>query len=280
MIEITIEQFEQFLPFVGAASEDVFYKTEPSFGQVYNDLVTDIISPEYEKQAIIEGSSILNNVTYYIVLTTFLERFRSHDVIMTSNGFGVVSNDNIAPASQARVDALEKGMVYNRDCAKHNIINELRRIDGWSETEQAYDCIHSFLWSPVVLRRYYYTDHKLTFDDLAALRPLITAAEDFLRKQLSDEFIEQLLNEERTARFSTNHRLAKLKILDFIAAEIVKSDDSIGRREPYAPFESVLRFIEEHIEEFAVYRDSITYKANHMQNYENKTNDTTFFFAD
>lgn len=44
-------------------------------------------------------------------------------------------------------------------------------------------------------------------------------------------------------------------------------------------FENQLRFIEEHIGDFEKYAVSSAYKANHMKSYENKADDTTFFFA-
>lgn len=279
MIKITTDQFEQLLPFVRAASEDVFTKIEPSFEQTYCDLVTDIISAEHESEATQEGSPLLQQVTRYVILATFLDRLHSQDIIMTDNGFGVVSNDNIAPASQARVDALERELTYSRDMARHNIINELRRIEGWAETEQALDNIRSFFWSPVQLRSYYYIDRKLTFDDLASFRSSIESAENFLRKQFSDDLIDQMLGEERKAKFEPNHRRAKAKMLDFIALFLPKSGDLIGKQDAHGSFESLLRFIEEHLDDFAKYRDSTAYKANHMQSYENKADDTTFFFA-
>ena len=40
MINITAEQFEQLLPFVGAATEDVFTKMQPALENVYFDLVS------------------------------------------------------------------------------------------------------------------------------------------------------------------------------------------------------------------------------------------------
>ena len=43
MIDITINIFETVLPFVGTASEDVFYKMTGHFETTYDDLVANII---------------------------------------------------------------------------------------------------------------------------------------------------------------------------------------------------------------------------------------------
>ena len=115
MINITAEQFEQLLPFVGAATEDVFTKALPSMENVYFDLVATVIGSDFEDAACAEGSALLGNVRSYVILKAFILRLRSNDLIMTDNGFGIVSNENISPASQARVDALLRELTYKQD---------------------------------------------------------------------------------------------------------------------------------------------------------------------
>lgn len=51
MINITAEQFEQLLPFVGAATEYVFTKALPSMENVYFDLVATVIGSDFEDAA-------------------------------------------------------------------------------------------------------------------------------------------------------------------------------------------------------------------------------------
>lgn len=279
MIQIEISQFEQVLPFVSASSEDVFQKIEPSFDSHYYDLVATYVGAEAEKAVCTEGSPLYNYASEYIILATFLDRLRSQDVIMTDNGFGVVSNDNIAPASQTRVDALERELTYRRDTVLHNVINRLRQVEGWADSLQAHNTIRSFVWSPYILGKYCGLPGKLTFDDLAAHRSEIAAAESFLRQQFGDAQIDQLLEEERTAQFATSHRTAIQRILDFIGSNITQNGEPIDARIRPRLFESLLRYVEEHLDDFAKYRESSAYTANHMQAYENKTDDTTFFFA-
>lgn len=93
MINITAEQFEQLLPFVGAASEDVFTKMQPALENVYFDLVATVIGSDFEDAACAEGSALLGNVRSYVILKAFILRLRSNDLIMTDNGFGIVSNE-------------------------------------------------------------------------------------------------------------------------------------------------------------------------------------------
>lgn len=280
MIEITIQQFEQKLPFVGAASEDVFAKTEVDFEQSYMDLVSNVIGEDFEKYAS-DGtlSPLYSHASTYVLLDTFISRLHSQDIIMTDTGFGVVSNENIAPASQARVDALEKELTYNRDRVLQGIITDMQGIEGWSESEQAKTTIRSFVWSPSILRRYCGLSGKLTFDDIAKHKTEIDEAENILRKHLSDIQIDQLLAEERKAYHPGSHATARLKILDFIGSCLTRDGSRPDAKLCSLNLESLLRFIEEHIDEYKPYKNSDTYRANHMEAYENKTDDTTFFFS-
>lgn len=280
MINIEIDQFEQLLPFVGTASEEVYMKTEPDFEREYNDLVDNVVGEDFEQEIDTGGSPLQEYVRDYVILSAFLLRLRSNDLIMTDTGFGIVSSDNIAPASQARVDALEKELQYKRDLALYAIINRLRCVDGWAETIQAITNIKSFIWCPQLMKRWLGASHEATSDDLAKRQVDIEQAENFLRRELSDAQIEELLSEERKATYKPNHRIAIFRICSFIGESISVEDTPIFPPDAsMGAFSKVLSFFEEHISDFPKYKDSTAYKANHMQAYENKADDTTFFFS-
>lgn len=279
MIKITTDQFEQLLPFVGAASEDVFLKMQPSFEVAYNDLVEQVVGMEFADKVTQPDSELLIPIRCYVIRSTFLDHMHSQDIVMTDNGFGVVSNDNIAPASQARVDALKSELTYQRDYNKHQVIYLLRKVDGWSDSEQAQATIRSLVWSPVILSSWCGVGGRLTFDDLANRKKDIATSEAFLRQQFSDALMDELIGEERKNQFAPSHQAAKLKMLDFIGADIDANKQDSSFSNVSAVFENLHRFIEENIADFPKYMNSSAYRANHMQAYENKLDDTAFFFA-
>ncbi len=280
MIQITINQFEEVLPFVGASTEDVFDKMQDALEDTYNDLVDTVISPDCETAAVGDGTGTLpDRIRKYTILATFLLRLRSNDLIMTDNGFGVVANDNISPASQARVDALEKELAYKRDRVLSDVLSEMRLIEGWADTAQASASICSFLWSPKLLRLYSSLRGNLTYDDLAAHRTEIYGTEMMLRWQFSDSLIEQLLDEERRAQYEPSHRQAIVKMCHFIGANVEVDGVPSDRKLKEKTFQNLAAFIEENSENFPKYTNSSAYKAHHMKTYENKTEDSTFFFG-
>ena len=55
----------------------------------------------------------------------FLRAVPSLDLVLTPNGFGVVSNNTIAPASKDRVDRLLTSLENSRDFAIDQLLHEL-----------------------------------------------------------------------------------------------------------------------------------------------------------
>lgn len=53
------------------------------------------------------------------------------DLVMTPNGFGIVSNQNVAPASRERVDALIETLTEQRDQAIEAIVELLMEDTAW-----------------------------------------------------------------------------------------------------------------------------------------------------
>ena len=177
------------------------------------------------------------------------------------------------------MDALLRELTYKQDQQLHGVLNRLRTVEGWSETVQACNNIASFFWSPLTLRAYSSVRGFVTFDDLAAHRNEIGMAELVLRKQFSDSLIEQLLEEERKAQYEPFHRHAIVKMCHFIGAHISTKETPADPRYKDLAYAAAANFIEENIDKFPKYKDSPAYKANHMQAYENKADDPTFFFG-
>lgn len=72
----------------------------------------------------------------FIVNDAMSKSLSSLDVILTPNGFGVVSNNTIAPASKDRVEALKKSLTLNAGRAIEAIYKELANIEVWQNSRQ------------------------------------------------------------------------------------------------------------------------------------------------
>lgn len=108
-ITITKSDFEQALPAGAAANDSVYESVKPSIERQLSfskDVLLGVAGMQ-RMEDLGEGSSLVNWFKQLVCLSAFLSMLRQLDLVLTPTGFGVVSNDNLAPASKQRVDALE-----------------------------------------------------------------------------------------------------------------------------------------------------------------------------
>ena len=130
----------------------------------------------------------------------------SLDLVLTPNGFGIVSNQNIAPASKERIDRLRAALLSVRDKAIGILLKRLpTEMKAWLTSEQA---------------KYYAATLFPTFDVCALVSNTPTTENIFLKyRQLraNIHFIEQDLEDryfssEQMAVF--RNEVARCNVLD------------------------------------------------------------------
>ncbi|MGN1307089.1 MAG: DUF6712 family protein, partial [Faecousia sp.] len=104
------KEFEKFVPSLRDGGEEIYKGVypylQPSYWRLKNELKVELMNNKaapYFRRAVYATAA-------YRALPTL-------DLVATPNGFGVVSNNNIAPASKERVAALRESLrQYKSDC--------------------------------------------------------------------------------------------------------------------------------------------------------------------
>ena len=71
-----------------------------------------------------------------VACQAYMTAIPSLDLVLTPNGFGIVSNQNVVPASRERVDALITSLESQRDAAIEALIYRLSSRTDWQESAQ------------------------------------------------------------------------------------------------------------------------------------------------
>ena len=118
----------------------------------------------------------------------------SLDLVQTVNGFAVVSNQNLAPASRDRVDRLIAVHRSQRDTAISALIPRLAAVPQWRDTPHCGFFRSTLFPTPAHIRPL--ASGAATWERYEELHPAIVAAEDRLAAEyISPELMQRLRDE-------------------------------------------------------------------------------------
>lgn len=236
-------------------------------------------------QAIITTDATLSdNVAGYlttaICLRAAYDAVPQMDLVLTPTGFGIVSNQNTAPASRERVDALR--LQLRRDAcqledhvlsyiAAHNLMT-LRRSRA-----------DSLLWTPSLCTLYGIRTPEggeVLREEFDAMATALHAASARVVDVISPELYAALVKRQYAADAALTPDTTPaaygeaLTMARRLMAAHVMQGPGIATHTRH-----IINFIEAHADQLDEYRLSPTYQARHTTQYENKQADPSFFFG-
>ena len=208
----------------------------------------------------------------FICLYSFYNAIPELDLILTDNGFGVVNNDNVSPASADRVDKLRKQVLKLSNNALDCIIDGLRGNALWDDSALAHILISS---------TFYKADHLSTYAgmadatrlELANYKTSIFAAENKVVKRISLNLFKYILEGIR----HDDLKDVELDLLDSIRC-VVGFHLSKDLSSEDVALDDIENFLESNLDAFPLYMSSNEYKVKHYEHFQNAKDDSTYFF--
>lgn len=193
-MEITISKtdFENALPIGKSASDDVFNMVstaiETELAHLEKTLLGEAGKQYMEKQG--QDSYLMKSYKKTVCVRAFLSVMRQLDLVLTPTGFGIVSNDNVSPASKQRVDALEGQLRTLADKFMAMTVN-LLRSENWGATEQARKAL-PWLYDAYT---FYFDDCPMaTWQDWSAIHDSLAEAHETLKTYMGYEMLHTLMD--------------------------------------------------------------------------------------
>lgn len=130
----------KFIPNVFATVDDetpLYEKLSP-FLDVAEQWLTENVVGEKLISEIAAGNreSMFSVVAMIVVADAFSSAVPSLDLVLTPNGFGIVNNNNIAPASKERVERLVKSLCVIKSRCLTELLPMLRADKEWHDSRQ------------------------------------------------------------------------------------------------------------------------------------------------
>ena len=259
--------------------ESVVLSATSSTAHVFDMLQSHLVVTEQNLKSELFGSfdytsvAGLESITIRLVcLRTYYEQIPHLDLVLTPTGFGVVSNENVAPASPDRVKALRQQV---KDAYEDTLDEAILAMLGtdWAKSVSGRIRVNSFYFTGADLRDYagFPNAHRSA---LVERLIQIAEAEEYIRRGISSEFFEVLLEGIRTKDMKAEYRMVLHELKLAIGGWLHGNKEVLRMK-----LANVINEMERNIENYQEYRDSEAYKVKHFEHYENGKDDSTFFFG-
>jgi hypothetical protein len=158
-------------------------------------------------------NSIVTSLSCRVVVDFALsEAIPTLDLVLTPNGFGVVSTDAMAPASKERVERLISSLSSSAENNLIVLVDELLKVDSWLSTAQGQYFTSTFLYRLGNVSRWNLgSDIMETYE---RIRQIALRFETFSRLYLGPLVEDKLLEAQHSADAPTAMKLIVSSLVD------------------------------------------------------------------
>jgi len=183
----------------------------------------------------------------------FMNAIPSLDLVLTPNGFGIVSNQNIAPASRERVERLRDSLEAERDRNLEHLLLRLPSVEGWEVSQQAkYFSSTMFpflgLCRRLAIREHIWDEYQHLHDRLIKIENVL--AETYFSQEQMQVFRNKVMDQMRTCHPLEEQVIRSLQSLEMMLV----SDMQVHPQSFY----DLVNIIREHDEIFLAWHSSAT----------------------
>lgn len=271
-LEITQAQFELYVPAFRSPTGEVFGKMRAALGECID---------RWGEQ--VKGDDALDEDTERMVmravcLRAAYETIPQLDLVLTPTGFGIVSNQNTAPASRDRVQSLQERLRHSASRAEDACTERLLAAGRLGHPEVR---LRSLLWSARLMRAYGVKTEQggeVYEEERVALQDELFAAELEVKALVSAELYGALV---RLQWDGTDVDELHWTLTDDVRRVLALRMQRRGRESGHMgeAMRSLLDLVQTHASELPEYDHSRTAEAQRMTGYENQEDDACFFFG-
>lgn len=199
----------------------------------------------------------------------------SLDVVLTPNGFGIVSNTNVAPASKERIERLINLMAAQRDHFINMLLADLKTRSSWRDSDQFRWFTASLIQAPKACVAAVFDQPRegQQWDQFLQLRGRAITIEDAISERwISYDVMATLRVELASVNNATIHQVA-LKVRACVLNELR------GQQRNHWELDRIVNFIRKNADIFPDWAASDTAKLyDNPPVFKNKKNSSGYFF--
>lgn len=271
-MEITKSEFENIVSVATSAHIEVYEKVEPHFSTTLEECKASILGEAGAEAAEnAENASLVKAIKEWVCLQAFLNVFRQLDLVLTPTGFGVVSTQQMAPASKQRVDALVGHLRDSVLVAHGRLLTELCKVNGWGATIQAQENIDTLFFDFRMLQRI--QGPAVSHLDWQAAQRLIGEADEMLRLKLSNQYMDALLDHVRCGAVTADDNPVIFQCRSIISLWIAEDQEAVKLK-----VRRLLNMLDADLEKYNIYKEH-GYPVNHHETFKNTQDSPAYVFG-
>ena len=203
----------------------------------------------------------------------YMTAIPSLDLVLTPNGFGIVSNTNVVPASKERVERLLASLETERDRNIEQLLLRLPSIEGWEQSPQGkYFASTMFpflgLCRRLAIREHLWNEYQHLHDRLIKIENVL--AETYFSQDQMQVFRNKVMDQ-----MTTCHPLEDQVIRSLQSYEMMLVSDMQVHPQSFYDLVNIIR---EHEEIFPVWHSSATAQLYSPAVFRNKKQSGGYWF--
>ena len=277
----TDEQLRMLIPhvFATAEGEPTLFEILSPFIETAEQWAIDTFVPDAIFDEIAEDDGFGPNerlrfpLEKLVACQAYMTAIPSLDLVLTPNGFGVVSNQNIVPASRERVDALMNSLESQRDSAIEALILRLSSRTDWQQSAQGiYFGATMFpllnLCSRLAIREHIWDSYQQLHDRLIKIENVL--ADTYFSQEQMQVFRSQVITQ-----YSTSKPIEERVIRSLQAYELQLLTDIQVHPQCYYDLVTIIR---ERPDDFPAWHTSPVADLFTPKIFQNKKNSSAYWF--
>ena len=275
------EQLRKFLPnaFATAQGEPPFYdKVLPWLDTAERWLFTQFIGDQFADVllSLDENEPTRLVATCVVAHEAMLRAVPSLDLVLTPNGFGIVSNQNVAPASRERISRLIASLETSRDNAIEQLVTYLFRWAEWYDSPVRHWFTSTLFPNIDLANLCGFTEHR--WANYLGLRSKAIdiereIANNFVSPEQLAVFHDEVFSVNVDFSLTTAQHTTVLQRLRSIIVKMLQ-----GEPTPVQSLRDIVDFMRKNESQFAEFRHSETYRLYEPPIFENKKKACGYFF--
>ena len=262
-------EMKRFIPALAMKGEPTQFDDALEVAQ--DDLVTSILGTDMEERLERkdqQDARLLNICKRIVSVQAFLSSVHEMDLVLTDSGFGVISNQDLAPASKERVQNMKEALQIRLDETKDRLVTMLMKselYEDWRGTEEFARLSDALILTfadfkdVAVLNRITAEVYPKTWTDFLKLNAALNVAlTTDVASYISPDYADEILEKVRDCETFLPNELKVIKQIKTAIAAIAMGDRDTG----IALSIKAAIFMKAHPDDFPTFMDSSTAQAD------------------